>query len=486
MNQVLLLEDDMVFGAEVERLLKAEGWSVVREEKVSGAVAVAQRGQVDVILADYFLRGDTVLDLLQELADFDRHLPVVVMTSQHTAENAIRAVQAGAYDYWPKPAAARGTAEEDEYDELLRLLEAAAENRRLAAGVGLPGETAIYDLRSDRRERMIGASRPMREVFRAIGQAAGSDATVLIRGETGTGKELAARAVYSHSDRAGKPFIVVNAAAIPESLLESELFGHERGAFTGALLRRVGKFEQANGGTLFLDEIGDMSPGLQQKLLRVLQERTVERVGGQETIRLDVRIIAATNRNLEEAMAEGAFRQDLYYRLNVVNVNLPPLRERTEDIAPLFDYFWRRYASEFDCWTESRIDAGAVALLKAQPWPGNVRELRNVVRKTMLLAGRFPVTEPVVAAALRQMAPPEPKPQETFAEFIRELLAAAREGKAENLKETIDEMVDRELYAQAMERAGGDQSQVARWLGVSRPTVLERVRKFGLKGREKR
>jgi DNA-binding NtrC family response regulator len=318
----------------------------------------------------------------------------------------------------------------------------------------------------------------MQAVFKAIGRVAQSDLTVLIRGETGTGKELAARAVYSHSARATQPFVVVNSAAIPENLLESELFGHEKGAFTDAQTRRIGRFEQANQGTIFLDEIGDMSFSVQQKLLRVLQEKTIERVGGKETIPVDVRIIAATHRNLEVAVRENEFRADLYYRLNVTTISLPAWRERPEDISDLVRYFLAKHGASFgsnDPW----ITPEAIRLLEQQPWPGNVRQLRNVVRKALLLARGFAIGPEIIQDALAQMITPRPPVDQTFAEYIAQVLERAKKGELENVLEAVTDMANRELYSQAINRAC-DQSQVARWLGVSRPTVLEKLKRFGL------
>lgn len=318
----------------------------------------------------------------------------------------------------------------------------------------------------------------MQAVFKAIGRVAASDLTVLIRGETGTGKELAARAVYSHSGRAAQPFIVVNSAAIPENLLESELFGHEKGAFTDAQTRRYGRFEQANGGTIFLDEIGDMSFPVQKKLLRVLQEKTIERVGGKETIPVDVRIIAATHRNLELAVRENEFRTDLYYRLNVTTISLPALRERPEDIPDLIRYFLAKHGATFGS-RDPLMTPEAIHLLEQQPWPGNVRQLRNIVRKALLLARGFAIGPGIIQEALAQMTPPRPPVDQTFAEYIAHVLDRAKKGELENVLEVVTDMAHRELYTQAINRAC-DQTQTARWLGVSRPTVLEKLKRFGL------
>jgi DNA-binding NtrC family response regulator len=271
----------------------------------------------------------------------------------------------------------------------------------------------------------------------------------------------------------------VNSAAIPESLLESELFGHEKGSFTHANNRRIGRFEQAQGGTIFLDEIGDMAMPLQQKLLRVLQEKTIDRVGGKETIHVDVRVIAATHRNLELAVREDEFRSDLYHRLTVSLIHLPPLRERLDDIPELVDYFLILHAARLGV-RNPLISTDARQLLERQPWPGNVRQLRNVVRKALLLARGLAITPKVIEEALAQMAPPSPAVDQTFAEYVSQLLARASSGELENVLETAMETVETEFYTQVMKRTQGDQGKAARLLGLSRPTLLEKLRKLGM------
>src|SRR5204863_1014856 len=336
-------------------------------------------------LSDLYLGSATAVDLIARLRQVRPHLPVIIMTAKHTTETAIMSARQGAYDYFAKPDAfdfeSRNGQSWPWVIELADMIEGAAASHRLTAKVRLPEDTTlIYS--KPQGDRMVGRSRSMQEVFKAIGRVAETDLTVLIRGETGTGKELAARALYSHSARAAQPFIVVNSAAIPENLLEIELFGHEKGAFTDAQTRRFGRFEQANQGTIFLDEIGDMSFSVQQKLLRVLQEKTIERVGGKETIPVDVRVIAATHRNLELAVRENEFRSDLYYRLNVTTINLPALRERPEDIPELVSYFLAQHGAAFGSMVPY-ITPEALELLQQQPWPGNVRQLRNVLRKSL-------------------------------------------------------------------------------------------------------
>ncbi len=494
MITALVIEDESSFAKLLQRLLAREAISVELATTWDEGLKRARSEEFDVVLSDLYLGGRTALELTDRLRTLKPNLPVIIMTSKHTTETAIQATQRGAYDYFAKP---------DVFDfdhpspldwpwllELAEMIEKAAQSKRLTAKVKLPEDTAtgapisnqLKETPYEPTDRMIGRSRPMQDLFKAIGRAAANDMadmTVLIRGETGTGKELVARALYSHSARSRQPLIVVNCAAIPENLLESELFGHEPGAFTGAQARRIGKFEQANQGTIFLDEIGDLSLTLQQKLLRVLQEKTIERLGGKEVIPVDVRVVAATHRDLELAVQANEFRQDLYFRLNVAVIRLPPLRERREDIPELVQYFLRRHGPELGS-ANPVISQEAIELLQQQPWPGNVRQLRNVMRKALLLARGFAIGPEVIRLALAQMVPPRPAVNQTFAAYVSDLLARAKNGELENVQETITEMAQRELYAQAIERTRGDQSKAARWLGVSRPTMLEKLTRFGL------
>jgi DNA-binding NtrC family response regulator len=323
----------------------------------------------------------------------------------------------------------------------------------------------------------------MQEVFKDIGRLAARPVSVLIRGETGTGKELVARALYQHSDRAEKPFVAINCAAIPETLLESELFGHERGAFTGAVERRIGRFEQAHGGTVFLDEIGDMSPGTQAKLLRVLQDRTIQRLGGREALTVDVRVIAATHRDLENAITSQKFREDLFYRLNVATICLPPLRERLEDLEPLVTYFLHRYGPELGQ-QRPAIDPEAIELLREHSWPGNVRELENVIRKVLLQAQGFMVGPGHVRSALqsarREEMPPLPAAEPSIRQAVAEILAEARRGERADVRDFLLAAVDRELFTQAIRLARGNQARAARWVGVSRLTMREKLQQFAI------
>jgi DNA-binding NtrC family response regulator len=330
------------------------------------------------------------------------------------------------------------------------------------------------------REAIIGRSKPMQDIYKAIGRVSPTEATVLIRGESGTGKELVARAVYQHSQRAGKPFQVINCVAIPETLLESELFGYEKGAFTGAAHRRLGKIEQANGGTVFLDEIGDMPFSIQSKILRLLQEKSIERLGGRETIPVDVRIIAATNRDLEAALQQGRFREDLYYRLKVVTIALPPLRERTDDLPLLTEYFMARYARELDM-DSPGITHEAVAVLKAHMWPGNVRELANAVHKALIFNRGAPIRPPEMSQAVDPAAArysTEKGTDRILRQWVREVLAIRGEGN------TFDAIMDQFagiLVGEALNLTQGNRSRAAKLLGLSRPTLHSKIDRYRLK-----
>jgi DNA-binding NtrC family response regulator len=359
-------------------------------------------------------------------------------------------------------------------EEMLDLVAKAVESSRLMTE---PVEIGGGDTG---REAIIGNSRIMQQIYKEIGRIAAKPVTVLIRGETGTGKELIARAIYQHSDRIGEAFVAVNCAAIPETLLESELFGHERGAFTGADTRRIGRFEQADRGTIFLDEIGDMSLSTQAKLLRVLQERYIQRLGGKENIPINVRVIAATHRDLEIAIAEKTFREDLFYRLNVVSVQLPPLRQRVEDIPALVRYFLHKYGSELGA-QEASIQPDALEFLSEQPWPGNIRELENVVRQAMLLARRYTITLEHIRQVMAKVTHIADRDDGSMSAWIGELLAKAKRGELDRVYGKVFEGMERELFTQAIQLAHGNQAKAARWLGISRLTMREKLTAFGLR-----
>ena len=463
-GRILLIEDDVTIAESLKQVLTDEGFSIVYEKRGDDGLRRASMDVFDAVVTDLKMPGLGGLDLVKKLHATHPRLPIILMTAHGTTETAIEATRLGAFDYLLKPF---------DMPELIDLLRKAVTNSRLA---NVP--VAMGDEAGD-RDAIVGNSRAMQAIYKEIGRVADKPVTVLLRGETGTGKELIARALWQYSGRAQGPFVAINCAAIPENLLESELFGHERGAFTGADARRIGRFEQASGGTLLLDEIGDLTPGTQVKLLRVLQERCIQRVGGRETIPVDVRVIAATHRDLEAAMKEGLFRTDLFYRLSVVTLRLPSLLERREDIAPLSNYFLKRYSAEFGI-SPAGMQEEAMALLLAHPWPGNVRELENVVRKLLLVSRGFPITPDHVRAVISEASSLGVSTGQSLQQLVTELLAAAQRGETDGALGRLIQSAEREMFSQAIEQAGGNQAKAARWVGVSRLTMREKLRQFGL------
>jgi DNA-binding NtrC family response regulator len=372
MKKILVAEDERTLREGIATAFRDRGWEVVEAADGAAAIARLEEAVFDVLVTDYQMPEKSGLDVLKRCKMINEGTVGIVMTAYGTVESAVDAMRAGAYDYVLKPF---------DLDEMEMKVERAIEHRRLLARIEAYDRTEIVP----RFENIVGESPQMKEVFRTIEKVARSNATVLVLGETGVGKELVAEALHRNSSRSDRPFVKMNCAALHESLLESELFGHERGAFTGADRQRTGRFELANEGTLFLDEIGNMTASTQAKVLRVLQEREFERLGGSRTIRVDVRLVAATNKNLEEAIQRGEFREDLFYRLNVVNVVVPPLRERKEDIVPLASHFIDRYSKELKKDVRG-LDPAAVRALKRHTWPGNIRELENTIERAVLMA----------------------------------------------------------------------------------------------------
>jgi len=460
----LLIEDDPGAASALQKVLEAEGYRVELAERGDDGLAQAQSGSFDLVLTDVKLPGIGGLELAAQLRAAKPKLPIIMMTAHGTTDIAIEATKVGAYEYLIKPF---------EADDLLDVVAAAVAHSRLMSEPVEMGEAGTA------RFAIIGKSRAMQGIYKEIGRIAATPATVLIRGATGTGKELIARAIYQHGDRADKPFIAVNCAAIPETLLESELFGHERGSFTGAQARRIGRFEQAHGGTIFLDEIGDLNANTQSKLLRVLQERCIQRLGGDATIPVDVRVLAATHRDLETAIEEREFREDLYYRLSVVTIHLPDLSERAEDVPDLVRFFIGRYAREAGIETPS-IQPEAVALLQTQTWPGNVRELENVVRQALLLARPFAISLDHVRQVLAKAHKPPAIASQTHGAYVTDLLARAQRGEERNAYQKMMADLEPELFTQAIRLAQGNQAKAARWLGVTRLKMREKLTQLGL------
>jgi nitrogen regulation protein NR(I) len=465
--KILLIEDDTSLASALQRVLADDGHDVAIEQRGDVGLDHARRDDFDAIVTDLKLPGLTGLDLVRELHALKPRLPIILVTAHGTTDTAIEAMKFGAYEYLLKPF---------EMEELIDLVGKAVASSRLMSQPVALGEPVGSGAG---RDALVGSSRLMQGIYKEIGRVAAKPVTVLIRGETGTGKELIARAIYQHSDRAQAPFVAINCAAIPETLLESELFGHERGAFTGADARRIGRFEQADHGTLFLDEIGDLSLGTQVKLLRVLQERYIQRLGGKETIPVDVRIIAATHRDLDALMREKRFREDLFYRLNVAVIDLPPLRERKEDLPELIRYFLEKHGPELGN-SQPAIQAEALQILHGQAWPGNVRELENVVRKAILLARGYTITAEQVSAILATASQAPSTSTQSLRDFVATLLAAAQRAEVNDAYDQLLKAAERELFSQAIELAQGNQARAARWLGISRLTMREKLTQFGL------
>jgi DNA-binding NtrC family response regulator len=470
MAHVLLIDDDITLIPEQVQQAFSRPHDRVEVARTGAAGLDRVRADApDVILLDLRLPDQSGIDVYQQIRRFDARIPVIFITMAKGADAAIEAMKQGAFDYLFKPLDLHQLRKvvEDASDVTRRMREPAI----LADAAAEPGVDGT----------IVGSCPEMREVYKSIGRVASQDVPVLITGESGTGKELVARAIYQHSLRATAPFLVLNCAAIPENLLESELFGHEKGAFTGADRRRIGKFEQVNGGTLFLDEIGDMPLALQAKMLRVLQEQEFERVGGNETVRTDVRIIAATHRDLKTWSNEGRFRPDLFYRLSVFAIHLPALRERGDDLAELVDCYVRRFSRDLQREIIS-VDPHTVARLRQYNWPGNIRELQSVIKQALLQASGtvlLPSFLPELGGPYTDTATASTHPVEKdfdLAAFIAQRLTP----DADNLYAETHAQLDRILLSRVLELTGGNQHQAARILGIARQTLRIKLRELGL------
>jgi len=468
LSTILIIDDDDQLRVSFQKLLKEEGYSVDSAPSGEMGLNLIKSKSPDLVILDIRLPGMNGLETFKRINAVEPKLPVIIMTAFGTTETAIEATKMGAFDYILKPF---------DIPEMLDIIGQALEaGRFMRSPIDM---NAAPDAAS--REAIIGRSKPMQDVYKAIGRVSPTDATVLIRGESGTGKELVARAIYQHSLRADKPFLVINCVAIPENLLESELFGYEKGAFTGASHRRVGKIEQANRGTVFLDEIGDMPSSIQAKILRLLQEKSIERLGGRDTIPVDVRIIAATNRNLERALSEGRFREDLYYRLKVVTIWLPPLRERPGDIPLLTKYFLVRSAADFGM-DNPGITEEAISALSGYSWPGNVREIGNTLQKALIFNRGAPVRPEDIAQAISGMDVDTGTDSETTEKAVSKWVYEALTSKGTaNLFDSCMDRFAAILIREALNLTGGNRSRAAKLLGLSRPTLHSKIDKFGLK-----
>ena len=474
-GKILVIDDKKSDAEAFERVLKLKGYEVETAATAEAGLARAKQENFDVVLTGLHLSGSDEsrkegLHVISELQATKPSLAVILMTAKPTTQTTIEAITLGAYD-----SVIKGRIDSHAFTTLIHQAVEDTRFQRKRPKVSIP----FAD-----RDAIVGNSAVMHDMYKQIGRLAAKPVAVLIRGETGTGKELVATELHRHSTRHEKPFIIVNCAAISEQLLESELFGHEAGAFTDAKMRRIGRFELANEGTIFLDEIGDMSINLQAKVLRVLEQKTFERVGGKETLTVDVRVIAATNRDLKLAILEKEFREDLYYRLNVAVIHVPPLRERREDIPSLVECFVHRYGTELVGNVEPQIHTNALECLQAMAWPGNVRELENVVRRALVsshgIISLNAVREAFAQDVVAESAATLPTGNQPLAAYVSDLLAKVIRGEMADAHGRVTAAAEQELYSQAIQLAGGDQTKAAKWLGVSRPTMREKLVRYGL------
>ena len=467
MTTILVIDDEASILHAFRRGFGPPAYRVVTAASSAEAVESLRTCSPDVVVLDVHLPDSDGLTTFHKLRAADQRRPIVLITGHGTSDLAIEAIKHGAFDYLTKPL---------ELEHLRQVIEAAGHAARL---MSVRAVMAEVEPAPDESDALIGRCPAMQEVYKSVGRVAATDATALILGESGTGKELVARAVYQHSKRADKPFLAINCAAIPEALLESELFGHEKGAFTSAERKRIGKFEQCTGGTIFLDEVGDMSPLIQTKVLRLLQEQVFERVGGSEVVRTDVRLIAATNANLETLVEQGRFRTDLYFRLNVFSIKLPPLRDRPGDVALLTDHYVRRFAPHLGK-PGLRLDPDVVPVLERYPWPGNVRELQSVLKQAILHCRTTVLTAIDLPAGVA--LPPEPAaaapggPTFSWEEFVRTRIASGSDSLyAESLT-----LMEREVLMRVLQHTGGNQVQSARILGITRGSLRNKIRSLNI------
>ena len=459
-SSVWVVDDDASIRWVLEKALSNAGFAATLFDNADDVLKRVRREQPDVIITDIRMPGTSGLEMLEVLGSDAPDLPVIVMTAHSDLDSAVSAYQGGAFEYLPKPF---------DLEEAVALVGRALQKKALE-------DTGPKVAKRD--SEIIGEAPAMQTVFRVIGRLSGSQMNVLISGESGTGKELVARAIYRNSPRSAKPFVAINTAAIPAELLESELFGHEKGAFTGAQEQRRGRFEQASGGTLFLDEIGDMPLELQTRLLRVLSDGTFFRVGGHKELTADVRVVAATNQDLGRRVAEGRFREDLFHRLNVIGITLPPLRERREDIPALVEAFLHKAATELEV-EPKRLDSSALQVLCEALWPGNVRELENLCRRlTVLAPGATVTTVDLPSDVSTQSVAPE-----SSQNWQRLLQEAAAERFARGQKDVLSELgpdFERVLLRTALGFTGGRKQEAARWIGWGRNTLTRKLKELDI------
>ncbi|MFQ5864270.1 MAG: sigma-54-dependent transcriptional regulator [bacterium] len=453
MARILIVEDDRNTLSGLVEILAQEGFEVVGAESARKALKILKRGGFDILLTDLKMPGMSGMELYERSLPIAPEMKTIVMTAYSSVKDAVEAMKRGVYEYLTKPL---------DLDELFVIMEKAiGEQRILRENIELKKQVkSVYSF-----ENIVGKSQAMQQIFSTIVKVAKTQSTVLIRGESGTGKELVARAIHYNSPRSSKPLVEISCASFPETLLESELFGYERGAFTGADSRKIGRFELANQGTIFLDEIGDISEGVQTKLLRVLQEREITRLGGTQTIKVDVRVITATNRHLENALQQGKFREDLYYRLNVIPIVLPPLRERKDDICLLLDYFVKKISRENKV-PAPRLSEEAIKLCMAYDWPGNVRELENAIENAIVLGEGSTIL-------------PEHLPFGIHKRYQEKIKQDFLVNSSKSYRDKM-EAAEKAVLSDAIEKASGNKSEAAKSLNISLRTMRYKIKKYGL------
>jgi two-component system NtrC family response regulator/two-component system nitrogen regulation response regulator GlnG len=467
---ILIVDDEKSIRYSLKRMMEGK-YSILTAQNGEEALDRVKESSPDLIIMDIKMPGRNGIDVLKEIRSIDPKSLVIIMTAYGTTETAIEAMKYGAFDYILKPFP---------IPQMKGLVEKALSLRRMMKQEVIYASTVGEE--TDEGERIIGSSPKMQEIYKIVGQIAPSDVTVLLRGESGTGKELFARAIYQHSSRSNLPFLPVNCAAIPDTLLESELFGHEKGSFTGATSRRIGKLEQCQGGTIFLDEVGDMSLSTQAKLLRVLQEKSFERLGGTETIKVDIRLIVATNKDLEEAIADGKFREDLYYRLNVVSIMIPPLKERKEDIPELASYFLKKFNRELKKGIVG-ITPSAMAKIASYGWPGNVRQLENVLKRAMVLCqGEWILEDQLLFEKGWERREAEEEPNKKNVEDLLDaLFEELSTGPVTSQDLDMISSLERGLILRALQKTRGNQLKAAALLGINRSTLRGKMERYNIK-----
>ena len=467
MNNILVIDDDDQLRISFSKLLKEEKYAVISAASGEAGIEIVKENRLDLVLLDMRLPGINGMETFKRIKKIDSKLPVIIITAYGTTQIAIEATKMGAYDYVLKPF---------DVADMLTLIEQAIE-----AGYFMRAPVKM-DAAPDKDsgDAIIGQSKLMQDVYKSIGRVSQTDATVLITGESGTGKELVARAIYQHGIRSDKAFLIINCVAIPENLLESELFGYEKGAFTGAYQRHIGKIEQADGGTVFLDEIGDMPLNIQAKILRLLQEKSIERLGGEETIPVDVRIIAATNKNLEHAIDKEKFREDLYFRLKVVTIELPPLRDRQEDIKHLISFYMVKFSKELKM-DNPGIQQEALDRMNQYDWPGNIRELLNLIQKVLIFNRGAPISITDLEQVLNKrekITPPEKIDRNDIKEWVKQTLSRSPGNYSfDNFIDTVSSIV----IAETLKLTNGNRSKAAKLLSISRPTLHAKIDKYNIK-----